>query len=142
MSRIEEPRVYKVLRILGIIIPLIGVGMIICGAKLFEAQSGAQIGLICAGAIFAFLIIPLEVAGNIPRMARTNVQTARYLQQEAEEDLRVIANKGADITSEAVTTTARAIKEGLAEEPTIYCKHCGKQIDHDSTFCKFCGKEQ
>lgn len=22
----------------------------------------------------------------------------------------------------------------------MYCKHCGKQIDDDSTFCKYCGK--
>lgn len=24
----------------------------------------------------------------------------------------------------------------------MYCKHCGQQIDDDSTFCKFCGKSQ
>lgn len=21
----------------------------------------------------------------------------------------------------------------------MYCKHCGKQIEDDSTFCKYCG---
>ena len=24
----------------------------------------------------------------------------------------------------------------------MYCKHCGKSIDEDSTFCRFCGKPQ
>jgi len=27
-------------------------------------------------------------------------------------------------------------------ENTIYCKHCGKEIDGDSQFCKHCGKNQ
>ena len=141
MSKIEEPRVYRVLRILGIVALLVGVAMVVVGATVCESQSGAQIGLICGGAVLAFLTLPLELSGNIPRMARTRVQTERYLQQESEADLKVLANKTADITKEAVSTTARAIKEGLGNE-TIYCKHCGKGIDHDSTFCKFCGKEQ
>ena len=24
----------------------------------------------------------------------------------------------------------------------MYCKHCGKEIDDNSTFCKYCGKPQ
>lgn len=24
----------------------------------------------------------------------------------------------------------------------MYCKHCGKEIDDNSTFCKYCGKAQ
>lgn len=24
----------------------------------------------------------------------------------------------------------------------MYCKHCGKEIDDNSTFCKYCGKSQ
>lgn len=41
-----------------------------------------------------------------------------------------------------ISPKARAIKEGLTEDETIYCKHCGASIDSDSTFCKKCGKEQ
>ena len=31
----------------------------------------------------------------------------------------------------------KAIKEGLKD--TMYCKHCGKEVDVDSKFCKHCG---
>ena len=24
----------------------------------------------------------------------------------------------------------------------MYCKHCGKQIDDDSSFCRYCGRLQ
>ena len=24
----------------------------------------------------------------------------------------------------------------------MYCKHCGKEIDDNSSFCKYCGKAQ
>ena len=69
------------------------------------------------------------------------VKTTKGIIDENEDDLRDIATKGADISKGAITTTARAIKEGLTDEE-IYCKHCGTSIDSDSTFCKKCGKEQ
>lgn len=141
MSKIEEPKVFKVLRTLGVILPLIGVALIVLGATKAEPGSGAQIGMIVPGAVLAFLVIPLQLAGNLTRMGRSMNETSRYIQQESESDLEAMATKSAEISSEAVTITARAIKEGFADE-SIYCKHCGKPIDHDSTFCKHCGKEQ
>lgn len=47
-----------------------------------------------------------------------------------------------------VGATPRASVQAAAPQPmadstgTRFCKHCGKQIDSDSTFCSACGKPQ
>ena len=53
-----------------------------------------------------------------------------------------IASKEANIEGVKIKSAAKAIKEGLTENNTIYCKHCGSLIDSDSKYCKVCGKEQ
>ena len=65
---------------------------------------------------------------------------SKEIQIQHKEDLTSIANKSADISSEAITKTTRAIKKGIKD--TKFCKHCGAEIDSDSTFCKSCGKKQ
>jgi len=57
-----------------------------------------------------------------------------------QEKLTKIANQNADINSEAITKSAKALKKGFKD--TVFCKHCGESIDSDSKFCKKCGKEQ
>lgn len=52
-----------------------------------------------------------------------------------------MADKNVDISKDAVTKTARAIKSSLIDE-FVYCKRCGAEIDDDSNFCKRCGKQQ
>ena len=69
------------------------------------------------------------------------VKTTKGIMDENEDDLRHISSKGADIASDGITKTVRAIKKGMNDD-TVYCKHCGTSIDSDSTFCKKCGKEQ
>ena len=59
-----------------------------------------------------------------------------------EEILRDSANRYANINKNAVKTTFSGIGEGMYEESTIFCKHCGESIDEDSTFCKRCGRMQ
>lgn len=58
-----------------------------------------------------------------------------------EDILRETANKTADIHKGAVKTIVHSVKEGLSDDNTVYCKHCGAQIDADSSFCKKCGKQ-
>ena len=60
----------------------------------------------------------------------------------SKEDIKDISKNMADATKESIETTARAVKKGIIEEESIYCKHCGNKIDKDSRFCKRCGKEQ
>ena len=75
--------------------------------------------------------------GFRPEMAKLSTKTAKYIQEENKEDLKEIVTTTAEIHSEAVTVTTKAIKEGLKD--TMYCKHCGKEVDIDSKFCKHCG---
>lgn len=70
------------------------------------------------------------------------IKTKKSILDEHEEDLKEIANREANIKKGYVKTMASAIHEGLNDNDTIYCKHCGGMIDSDSTFCKHCGKEQ
>ena len=78
----------------------------------------------------------LTELGTIAAKAKNNILNNN------EEILKNSANKEAEIKKNAIKTVALSIKEGLTEEGTIYCKHCGASIDADSKFCKSCGKEQ
>ena len=84
-----------------------------------------------------------EVMQDIGKITgEIGVKTAKGVLDENEEDIRHVVGKTADISKDAITTTTRAIKKGLTEEESVYCKHCGESIDSDSTFCKVCGKKQ
>ena len=68
-------------------------------------------------------------------------KSARYIQQQNKDDLKDIVDTTADIASDGITKTTKAIKKGLSANK-IYCKHCGAQIDADSKFCNQCGEKQ
>ena len=67
-------------------------------------------------------------------------KSMRYIQEENRDDLTALASHAAEIASDAVTTTASAVAEGM--RATKFCKHCGEKIDADAKFCPACGKEQ
>lgn len=73
--------------------------------------------------------------GNVTARAQYNIINNN------EEILRETANKTADIHKDAVKTIVHSVKDGLSDDNTVYCKHCGTQIDADSSFCKKCGKQ-
>ena len=84
-----------------------------------------------------------EVMQDIGKITgEIGVKTAKGVIDENEDDIRHVVSKTADMSKDAITTTTRAIKKGLTEEESVYCKHCGESIDSDSTFCKACGKKQ
>ena len=90
---------------------------------------------------FGFMIAFVGLAlGFRPEIAKLKTKTAKYIQEENKDDLTDIASNTADITSDAITKTTKAIKKGIND--TMFCKHCGSEIDADSKFCKKCGKEQ
>ena len=83
-----------------------------------------------------------ESKDDIAKMAGTTVGIKKEVLDDNEDALTDIANKEAKLNAVRIKSAARAIKEGLTENNSIYCKHCGASIDSDSKFCKSCGKEQ
>lgn len=136
----QEPKLFKVLRIVAPILLIAGICFIIATVSTYEGIGTTKWGLLAPGIILTFFAFPAFFIGITPKMAKLSAKTQRYIQQETKEDLTEIANTGADISSEAITKTTKAIKKGIKD--TKFCKHCGAEIDADSTFCKSCGKEQ
>lgn len=77
----------------------------------------------------------------IKDIAGLGINSSKEILDENAETLEDIASKKADINAVGVQKMAAAVKKGLAEE-SVYCKHCGATIDHDSSFCKKCGRKQ
>ena len=130
--------VFKIVGIIGILAAVAGVILIITGFGNLENNNfmiGAMLMPIGAFAGFSGILV-----GFGPEIAKAKAKTARYIQEENKEDLAAIASTGAEIMSDAVKTTVGAVNEGMRK--TIFCKHCGKEIDSDSKFCQECGKEQ
>jgi len=144
----QEPKFFKVLRILAPCLLVVGVTLIILSTTVFakEAWHGKEplVGLMVPGIIMAFFSFPAFFIGFMPKisktMAKTNIYLTKEIQQEHKEDLREMANISADISSDAITKTTRAVKKGLKD--TKFCKHCGAEIDADSKFCSSCGGVQ
>ena len=128
------------LPIIFLIFKILGLGLIVGGiVVLIVKKNEFGGGMFPAFPMMGFGLV-ITVWGFIPNISKMAIKTNRYLQEENKQDLTDIANTSADISSEAITKTTRAVKEGLKE--TMYCKHCGSQIDIDSKFCKVCGKSQ
>ena len=132
---------------------------------IFEAMFTIVPILVVAGFIFTFAMIfsPKLRA----KMNRLDIKAAKYTVEENKDDIadiisttantaigaknRVIDESGdsikraarfeTEIQKERVETIAKAVKDGLSNEETIFCKYCGAVIDADSVFCKKCGKE-
>lgn len=98
--------------------------------------------LILSGIMFIFAIIVMISPKARAKFMGKQIQATKYMIDDQKENIRDISSNLADASKEGIKTTTRAIKEGLTEDETIYCKHCGASIDSDSTFCKKCGKEQ
>ena len=82
----------------------------------------------------------IEQMGTNVAGAAVNIK--KNVLDENADVLKEMATTEAEIQREAIKTKASAIREGLFEENSVYCKHCGASIDSDSKFCKKCGKEQ
>ena len=94
--------------------------------------------LVLVGIVFTCLLIASPKLRG--KLMSKQIKATKYMVDETKDDLTHLANVGADISSEAITKTTRAIKKGLSD--TKFCKHCGTEIDVDSKFCNSCGKEQ
>ena len=95
--------------------------------------------------VFIILVLTSNSEKNLEKMlikyGNAVTRAQNKIINNNEELLRETINKEADIHKDSVKTIAHSVKEGLSDDNKIYCKHCGAQIDADSTFCKKCGKQ-
>ena len=130
--------IFKMVGVVGIAVAIWGVVLAINGFDDFESNNFMIGGFLAAIGLFAG--ISCSVVGFGPEIAKMRAKSMRYIQEENRDDLTAIATNAAEIASDAVTTTASAVAEGM--RATKFCKHCGEKIDADAKFCPSCGKEQ
>lgn len=82
-----------------------------------------------------------DLESMLTNLQSVSIKSRKRALEENEEDLKLMADKNAEINKDAIKTTASAIKEGLTKGDSMYCKYCGASIDSDSSFCKSCGKK-
>ena len=137
----NKPQHFLIFKILGIVfavVALAGFGLTITGFGDFESNNFMIGGLMSTfGLVLAIFFL---FNGFKPEIAKLRTKSAKYIQEENKQDLTELASNTAEISSDAITKTTRAIKSGLKN--TKFCKHCGAEIDADSKFCNSCGGEQ
>ena len=144
MSKLKEPKHFLTFRIIGFCLLIVGIILIVLGCVVFRTPFGhgtkENFALLVPGMFLSVFCIPCLFIGFATKINKMQIESAKYMQQSNKDDLTDIANTSADISSEAISKSAKAIKSGLNE--TKFCKHCGAKIDIDSKFCKDCGKAQ
>lgn len=137
-----KPKIFLTLRIIGFSLLGFGAVMAVIGLSLFGNFDSSFIGITLLS-IGGFCFVPgiaMVFISFMPGINKTMIKTAKYIQEDNKQDLKDIANTGAEISEEAITRTVRAVKKGF--QNTKYCRHCGAEILEDSKFCSKCGKEQ
>ena len=133
--------IYNLMKVIGFVLlglAIYGLVLTFTGFGDFESNN-----FMIGGFLFSFglfLAIPSLVFGFSRATARLRARTALHIHTENRDTLAQLANTKAEIASGAIKTTAQAVREGFTGG-TMFCKHCGAQIDADSKFCKSCGKE-
>ena len=130
--------IFKMIGIAGAIAAIKGILLVVSGFGDFESNN-FMIGALLFSVGFMLTSLGITI-GFAPEIAKIRAKTIKYIQEENKEDLSTIASTHAEIMSDALTTSANALSNGIRK--TMFCKHCGAKIDSDSKFCSACGKEQ
>ena len=127
----------KIVGLLGAVVLIVGIFLTFIGFGDFETNNFIIGGFL---SVVGFMTCSVGfMVGFRPEITKINLKAARHIQEENKDDLAAIASNAADIASDAVSTTAKAVAEGMRD--TVFCKHCGAKIDADSKFCSNCGKK-
>ncbi len=136
--------VISTIKIMSIIVPIIAIAIIIFTFVMIFSPKLR--GKMMSRQIKGVKYMMDESKDDLTNIATTAgdiaAKTQKNILDQNEDILRDVATRKANVHKDAIETTVRAIKDGLSEKDTIYCKHCGKRIEKDSRFCKYCGKEQ
>lgn len=175
-EKAKLPKIFLILRFVALGLFVVGVTLIVlaCTVLSTEEWHGTEpsFGCLIPGVLCVFFAIPCTFIGLMPSINKVAIKTSKYIQESNKEDLtdlmstgmgiginatsqainenkddiRNIADKGADIMSGPVETLSRSagrgFREGYATADTMFCKHCGATIDRDSKFCSECGGQQ
>lgn len=139
-NQTAEPGFFKVLRVLGFCcIPIAIAGAILAIVGFTRFGPIFMLGGFLLG-FGIFFTITFLIIGFIPKIQKAGVKYTKHFQQDNRADLTEISNTQADIRSEAIKKTARAVKQGLTD--VKYCQECGAEIDKEANFCSKCGAKQ
>lgn len=136
----KKPKHFLIFKIIGFLSVIAGAA----GLILWFGSNDFMTGALLAGfGMFGLFIgINCLVIGFRPEISKMSTKSTRYIINDNKDDLTDITNTSADIVGGAITQTVRAVKRGVTNQESMFCKHCGAQIDADSRFCNKCGKEQ
>ena len=144
MSKLKHLIFFKIIGIIGIIVAIVGFVLIFTGFGNFENNNFMIGGVMTA--LGLFIGVTCLAIGFRPAISKMAIKTAKHIQEDNKQDLTDITTTRAEISSDAIKTITKSIKDGLSDNEnsnTIkYCKECGAQIEADSKFCSYCGKEQ
>lgn len=130
--------IFKIVGVVGVAVLVFAFYLIATGFGDFESNNFMIGGFLMPLGLFA--TVSGFIIGFKPEITKMRASSTKYVMEQNKGDLRDIANVSAEISKDAVSTIAGAVKEGVSD--TIFCKHCGAKIDADSKFCSSCGKEQ
>ena len=138
----KKPKIFLICKIVGFSLLAVSITLIVLSFVVESEWKGhaPHPALMIPGVLLLALATGLTLRGFTLELSKIMLNNAKYIQQETKETQKDIVDTAEEISHDAVKNTARAVKEGLKDY--IHCKHCGEQIDSDSTFCKHCGKEQ
>ena len=90
-----------------------------------------------------FIIVIATIASPKMRgkMMARQIKAAKYMLDEAEDDLRDITTKAAQASQSGLNIASGAVKDGFTSGPK-FCKYCSESNDEDAIYCKRCGKKQ
>lgn len=133
------------LLIAGFTVLAVGAILIILGSTVLRDKEWSlgwkpNLGLFVPGMFIAFFSLPLLFTGFSPRITKISSKLHSETMDYAGKDITEASMKTVDVTAPAVDKTIKIVKK--AWNDSVFCKHCGAEIDKDSKFCKKCGKEQ
>lgn len=135
----------KKVKTAGLIVLSIGIIMLIIGFFVIKVPKMGEYGwfeLSSRSSFFKRVGFFLTVVGCMIRFVVGNHrQIMAYQVQQGMPIAQEGIEKMSPSMGNAAKEIAKGIKEGMSGDETVYCKHCGAQIDADSNFCNKCGKQ-
>ncbi len=130
------------LAFIPLVIALIGIGLILYFTISSKGRNNVMRNMMKSNMEILKDMTEGDMGERLKDLSKTAINVKKSILEENSDVLKEVAEMEAEIEKGAIRTKAQAVKEGFAAGGTMYCKHCGANIDSDSKFCKKCGKAQ